>query len=199
MITPNFSTQTCGAAGQQPPVPSSAANFVWIVILTLAGVGGSLVISCVTPLVALAVALAGTVRLALALRVMIAIWLTNQFIGFAFLHFPWTAFTLRFGAAIGIAALLSTFVAGTVLNRAASLPAFARLGLALLLGYLAYEISLFVAALFIGGLTMFSPAIMAQIALSNFVWLAGIVVLNELVAVLCKPWVGVTPRLVSAS
>jgi hypothetical protein len=199
MITPNFSTQTGGSSGQEPPVPSGAANFVWIVILTLAGVGGSLVISCVTPMVALAVALAGTVRLAVALRVMTVIWLTNQFVGFAFLHFPWTAFTLRFGVAIGIAALLSTLVASTVLNRAASLPAFARLGLALLLGYLAYEISLFGAALFVGGLSMFSAAIMAQIALSNFVWLAGIVVLNELVAVLCKPWVGVTPRLVNAS
>ena len=41
--------------------PSAAANFVWLGILTLAGLGGSLVISCVTPFVALAVALAGTV------------------------------------------------------------------------------------------------------------------------------------------
>jgi hypothetical protein len=199
MITPNFSTQTGGLSGQQPPAPSGTANWVWIVILTLAGVGGSLVISCITPFVALAVALVGTVRLVVALRVMTAIWLTNQLIGFAFLHFPWTVFTLRWGVAIGIAALLSTLVAGSVLNRAASLPAFARLGLALLLGYLAFEISLFVAALFVGSVTMFSPAIMAQIAFSNFVWLAGIVVLNELVAVLGKPWVGVTPRLVNPS
>jgi hypothetical protein len=198
MIAPNFSTPTCAAAGQELPTPSGAANFLWIVILTLAGVGGSLVISCVTPFVALAVALAGTVRLRVALVVMTAIWLTNEFIGFAFFHFPWTAFTLRWGVAIGGAALLSTLVAATALNRAASLPAFAGLGLALLLGYLTYEISLFVVALFIGGLETFSPVAIAQIALSNFLWLAAIVVLNQLVAVLGKPWVGVIPRLVNA-
>ena len=71
-------------------LPGTAANFLWLAILALAGLGGSLVISCVTPFVALAVALAGTVRLTVALRAMIAVWLTNQFVGFAFLHFPRT-------------------------------------------------------------------------------------------------------------
>ena len=36
----------------QPSQPSSFANFLWIVILALAGIGGSLVISCVIPFIA---------------------------------------------------------------------------------------------------------------------------------------------------
>jgi hypothetical protein len=182
-------------AGQRSAEPSGVANFVWIVILALAGVGGSLVISCVTPFVALAVALAGTVRLAAALTAIIAIWLTNQFIGFVFFHFPRTPNTILWGVAIGGAALLSTLVAATVLKQAASLSAVTRLGLALLLGFALYEAGLLVAALFLGGVETFSPAIIARLGLINVVWLVGIFALNELVAVLCKSWIGMTPRL----
>jgi hypothetical protein len=182
-------------AGQRSAEPSGVANFVWIVILALAGVGGSLVISCVTPFVALAVALAGTVRLAAALTAIIAIWLTNQFIGFVFFHFPRTPNTILWGVAIGGAALLSTLVAATVLKQAASLSAVTRLGLALLLGFALYEAGLLVAALFLGGVETFSPAIIARLGLINVVWLVGLFALNELVAVLCKSWIGMTPRL----
>jgi hypothetical protein len=188
--------QTLSAtAGQRSAEPSGVANFVWIVILALAGVGGSLVISCVTPFVALAVALAGTVRLAAALTAIIAIWLTNQFIGFVFFHFPRTPNTILWGVAIGGAALLSTLVAATVLKQAASLSAVTRLGLALLLGFALYEAGLLVAALFLGGVETFSPAIIARLGLINVVWLVGLFALNELVAVLCKSWIGMTPRL----
>jgi len=188
--------QTLSAtAGQRSAEPSGVANFVWIVILALAGVGGSLVISCVTPFVALAVALAGTVRLAAALTAIIAIWLTNQFIGFVFFHFPRTPNTILWGVAIGGAALLSTLVAATVLKQAAALSAVTRLGLALLLGFALYEAGLLVAALFLGGVETFSPAIIARLGLINVVWLVGLFALNELVAVLCKSWIGMTPRL----
>ena len=48
--------------------PLDTANLVLLVILVLTSVAASLVISCVTPFAALAVALAGTVRLPTALR-----------------------------------------------------------------------------------------------------------------------------------
>lgn len=199
MITRNDSTKTGGAPNHQVAEPSGIANFVWLVILALAGVGGSLVISCVTPFVALAVALAGTVRLAVALRAMTVIWLTNQLIGFVFLHIPFTENTVLWGFAIGGAALLSTFVASSVIKRADSSSPLARLSLALLLGYAVYEASLFMAALFLGGVETFSPTIIAQIGLVNLAWLAGLIALNELVSIVCKPWVGITPRLAKAS
>lgn len=194
MIMRNSSTQSFAATNQ----PSDFANFVWIMILTLAGIGGSLVISCVTPFVALAIALAGTVRLRIALRAMTAIWLTNQFIGFVFFHFPRTPNTVVWGFAIGAAALLATVAAAPVIGRVA-IPRAVRLGLALFLGYAVYEMTLLVAALFLGGIETFSAVVIAQLGLVNLVWLAGLVALNELVAVLCKTWLGITPRLLKAS
>lgn len=199
MMTHNRSTKTFAATGQRSAEPSGIGNLLWIVILALTGLGGSLVISCVTPFVALAVALAGTVRIGAALRAMTAIWLANQFIGFVFFHFPRTANTVLGGLALGGAALLSTIVAAFILQHAAPQPILARLGLALLLAYAAYEAGLFVAALFLGGVEMFSPTIIAQIGFVNLVWLIGIVALNELVAVICKTWLGIVPRLAKAS
>lgn len=179
--------------------PSTTATFVWLSILTLAGVGGSLVISCVTPFVALAVALAGTVRLAVALRATTAIWLANQFIGFAFFHFPRTPNSVSWGLASGAAALLSVVLAAAVMKRATALPILARAALALVLGFAAYEAVHFMASLFLGGAETFSPAIIAQLALSNAAWLVSLIALNELVAMLCKPWLGVAPRLLKAA
>jgi len=182
-----------------PLTPTAAATFVWLVILTLAGLGGSLVISCVTPFVALAVALAGTVRLTVALRAMTAIWLTNQLIGFGFLNFPRTPNSILWGVASGGAALLSTLIVSRVIKRAPSWPMLVRLGLALLLGFAVYEATHFVAALFLGGLETFSLRIIAHLGLVNLAWLAGLLALNELVSIKCKPWLGTTPRLAKAS
>lgn len=194
MITRNRSTQRLDTAGR----PSDVANFAWIVILTLAVVGGSFVISCVTPFVALAVALAGTVRLSVALRAMTAIWLTNQFVGFVFFHFPRTPNTVLWGFAIGGAAMLSTVAASIVIKRAV-FPTVIRLGFALLVGYTIYEVALLVTALFLGGIETFSSIVVAQLGLVNLVWFVGLVALNELVAILCKTWLGVMPRLLQAS
>jgi hypothetical protein len=180
-------------------LPVTAANFLWLAILALAGVGGSLLISCVTPFVALAVALAGTVKLTVALRAMIAVWLTNQFVGFAFLHFPRTSNTFLWGVAVGAAALLSTLVASIALKRAASWPTTTRIGLAFFFAYPIYEASLFVAALFLGGRETFSPAIVTQIGLVNLAWLAGLVALNELLLIACKRRFGAIPRFVKVS
>jgi hypothetical protein len=194
MIIRNSSTQGFGATGQ----PSDFANFVWIVVLMLAGIGGSLIISCVTPFVALAIALAGTVRLRIALSAMTAIWLLNQLIGFVFFHFPRTPNSVLWGLATCAAALLSTVAAATVIKRAV-FPMAVRLGLALLSGYAVYEMTLLVSALFLGGLETFSLLVIAQIGLVNLLWLVGLVALNELVAILGKTWLGVTPRLLQAS
>jgi hypothetical protein len=69
----------------------------------------------------------------------------------------------------------------------------------LLLGFAIYEATHFVAALFLGDLETFSLPIIAQLGLVNLAWLAGLVVLNELVSIACKPWLGTTPRLAKAS
>ena len=70
---------------------------------------------------------------------------------------------------------------------------------ALLIGFAAYEVTLFAAALFLGGRETFSLAIVTQLGFMNLAWLIGIGVLNELMSTLCKSWVGVMPRLARTS
>ena len=179
--------------------PSEAANLIWLASLVLAALGGSLVISCITPFVAFAVALAATVRLRLALGAMTMIWLTNQLVGFVFYNFPRTANTVLWGLAICGAALLSTIIASSAVSHTRGLSIFVRLALAILIGFAAYEVTLFAAALFLGGRETFSLAIVTQVGFMNLAWLIGIGVLNELMSTLCKSWVGVMPRLARTS
>jgi hypothetical protein len=178
--------------------PSDAAKFIWLAILTLAGVGGSLVISCIAPFVALAVALAGTVRLTLALRAMIVIWLANQLIGFSLFNFPRTANTILWGFAIGMAALLTTSVASLAMNRLRRLSIFVRLTLAFGLGFVGYQGTLMLASLVLGGQETFMPAVIAQVLVVNAAWLAGLIILNELMSVLARRLIGKMPRLIKA-
>ena len=122
-------------------------------------------------------------------------WFANQFVGFVFYHFPRTANTVLWGLAIGATAVLTTLVTAKLLKRVNNLPVLARIGLGFVVALATYEGSLFLAALFLGGVENFSLAIIAEIGLSNLLWLTGFVVLNELVAMLCKPRLGVIRRL----
>lgn len=198
MITPNQWNNGPADADFQIAHPSFMANFVWLLILALAVVAATVALSCVTPFAALAVALTATVGLRASLLVMIFVWLANQAIGFAFFHFPRTPETLLMGIAIGGAAIMGTIAASALLNRMRSGLLLFRLGGALLLSFGVYELLLFVAVAFLGDLATFRPAIVAELAIVNAVSLVGLVALNEIVAAVCRPWLGRIPRLVRA-
>lgn len=198
MITPNRWNDGPCDADFQIAHPSFMANFIWMAILTLAVVGVTVALSCVTPFAALAVALAGTVGLRASLRVMIAVWLANQAIGFGLFHFPRTPDTFLMGMAIGGAAVAGTIAAWAVLNRMRSLPVLLRLGVAFLVSFGMYELALVGPVVFLGDLETFRPAIVAELGLVNAVSLVGIVALNEVLAALCRPWLGRIPRLVGS-
>jgi len=178
--------------------PSDMADLVWLVILVLTSVAATLVVSCVTPFAALAVALAGTVRLATALRAMTMIWLINQFIGFILFNFPRTLNVALWGLAISGGALLSTLAAVSAIKHGKSFPMTSRLGLALLLAFAADEAWLYLAAALLGGVETFSPAIIAELGLANLIWFLVMVGLNELGAILCAPRFGKLPRMARA-
>jgi hypothetical protein len=178
--------------------PSFLANLIWMLILTLAAIGVTFALSCLTPFAALAVALAGTFGLRTSLRTMVVVWFANQAIGFGFLHFPLTANAFLWGAVIGGATVVTTIVASVVMKYGSFWAAPLRLGVALLASFGFYEMTLLGAALFLGGLETFRPAIVAQLALVNAISLVGMVGLNELAAALCRPWLGRIPRLVRA-
>ena len=196
MIAYNGSNQTRSGADFQIAHPSILSSFVWLVIVIVAVVGGSFVLSCVTPFAALAVVLTGTVGLRAALSTMALVWLTNQALGFFLLGFPWTPSVVAWGLAIGAAALLATVAAEKALRHAPTGNAPGRLGLALLLSFVMYEIALLPAAWWFGAWEMFTPAILAQLAFIDTAWLGGMVLLNEVAATFLKPWVGRTTRLI---
>ena len=186
-------------AAADPLQPTRLASFAWMIILTIAVIGATLTLSCVTPFAALAAALAGTVGLRASLGIVTVVWLANQIVGFVFFHFPHTANTFLWGIAIGGAALVTTIVASVVLKYASCWATPLRLGITLMLGFGVYEIALLAAAVLLGGLDAFQSAIVAQLAFINVISLAGMVVLNEIVVALGKPWLGIMPRLVGSS
>ena len=147
--------------------PSFMANFVWLLILALATAGATVALSCVTPFAALAVALVGTVGLRSSLRVVIAVWLANQVIGFGVFRFPPTPDTFLIGMAIGAAAVAGTIAAWAVLNRMRSPSVFLRLSFALMVSFATYELALLAAVVFLGDLETFRPAIVAELGLDQ--------------------------------
>ena len=195
MITPDRWNDGPCDADFQIAHPSFMAYFIWTAVLTLAVVVATVTLSCVTPFAALAVALAGTVGLRASLCVMIAAWLANQIIGFGLFHFPRTPDTFLIGIAIGGAAVVGTIAAWVVLNRTRSRLMLFRLGAAFLVSFGIYELSLLGAVVFLGDLETFRPAIVAQVGFINAVSLAGMIALNEVLAALCRPWLGRIPRL----
>jgi len=199
MITPNQWKDGRYDADFQIAHPSFMANFIWLLILTLAVVGATVALSCVTPFAALAVALAGTVGLRASLRVMIVVWLANQIIGFGLFHYPRTPDTFLMGIAIGGAAIAGTIAAWAVLNRMRTRPVLLRLGVALLASFATYELALVAPVMFLGDVETLRPAILAKLGIVNAVSLIGMIALNEILAALCRPCLGRIPRFVRSS
>src|ERR1700676_3626280 len=140
MRTPNRWSDGPYDADFQIAHPSFMASFIWMMILTLAVIGGTFALSCVTPFAALAVALAGTVGVRASLRIMGVVWLANQGIGVGFFHFPRTANTCLWGVAIGGAALATIIVASVVMKYGSSWAASFRPGVALFLRFAASKL-----------------------------------------------------------
>jgi len=197
MRTPNDYIRIPAVA--DPLQPTSMASLTWMMILTMAVIGATFTLSCVTPFAALAVALAGTVGLRASLRIVTVVWLANQIVGFVFFHFPHTANTFVWGIAIGGAALVTTIVASVVMKYTSGWATYLRLVITLVVAFGVYEMALLATAVLLGGLESFRPAIVGQLALINVISLGGMVALNEIVAAVGKPWLGIMPRLVRSS
>src|SRR5437764_12965167 len=133
MRTPNDDIRIPAAA--DPLQPTSLASFAWMMILTIAVIGATLTLSCVTPFAALGVALAGTVGLRASLGIVTVVWLANQAVGFVFFHFPHAANTFLWGISIGGAAIVTTIVASVVMKYASGWVTPLRLGITLMFGF----------------------------------------------------------------
>ncbi|WP_292532203.1 hypothetical protein [Methylocystis sp.] len=128
---------------------------------------------------ACALPLAGFAAVA-ALLLTGAVWLTNQAMGFLFLHYPTDPTTLFWGGALGVVALLSCESAGLLARRFPGL----RGGLAAFLAsFVAYEsLILAVTAATGPGVDHFTAPVVAQIFFINLGAFAGLLILKAAVA-----------------
>jgi len=154
---------------------TSADNRPWLfpALLVAASAVGSLAFACVTPFAAFAVASAFALSPRTALLTIGAVWLANQLVGFAFLSYPWTLDTALWGLAIGAAALLATVLACVVM-RLWHLNIAIAVGMAAVVAFGAYEATLFLVSLSLGGEEAFAPAIVGRLVLLNLGWGAAL-------------------------
>jgi hypothetical protein len=96
---------------------SPRRHWLWISSLIVASILFTFGFACALPLAAFAAVCALTTDRREALAITGAIWLANQIVGFAFLHYPTDTVTLAWGAALGVIALLSCETAGLAMRR----------------------------------------------------------------------------------
>jgi hypothetical protein len=108
------------------------------------------------------------------------VWLTNQTLGFIFLHYPTDAMTLFWGGALGVIALLSCESAGLIARRfhgfAGGLAAF-------LASFVVYEsLILAVTAATGPGVDHFTAPVVSRIFFINLCAFAALLILRAAVA-----------------
>lgn len=153
------------AAGTRP---APVWQKVWLGLLVAVTALATGIFACITPLVAAAALCAVTLNRRDALIGVALVWLGNQMIGYGIAGYPVNADSLSWGAAIGIATLAATFIAGEVVAKLHSAPL--RLAVAFVASFAVYEVLLAGVAVVLGGLETFAPDIVLYFAGINAIW-----------------------------
>jgi len=167
------------------PVREWRAEAPWLLLLLAAAIGSSVTFACVTPFAAFAVLTAGTLRLRHALGAMIAIWAANQFLGYAFMGYPFDGSSVAWGIALAAAAGAATVAANAIFTRA-KLPAWLGVPIALVAAFATYEGVLLLVSAILGDSQNFAPPIVAKLALSDAAWLLALGILRHWLAALAR-------------
>src|SRR5215813_4367289 len=113
---------------------------MWLGLLIVISAAITIAFTCITPFAAFAVIAALTVPRRDTVMLAVALWLTNQAVGFGLLHYPWTASTLAWGVVLGVAAVVGTLGALWTHGRLGSLPSLARSVVAFLVAFVLYQV-----------------------------------------------------------
>jgi len=170
------------------------ASTLWILLLTVASTVTTLALACATPFPALAALAAMHMRRTDGVALIGAAWLASQVVGFGFLHYPHSASTFGWAAAIGVGAVASVLAASAA-ARALSTRGFAP-GLvgAYVAGFVAFKVAIFVASFGLGGgMGALSPGVIGEQFVRNAAILAGLLSFYRLLTALGLP-VAAPPR-----
>jgi hypothetical protein len=161
---------------------SEATNeWIWIGILTAASPLFTVLFSCATPLAAFATLAALNMRATSAAVLVGFVWFVNQAVGYGCLGYPWTASSLGWGIALGIASYLALFAAqGIAGSLKATGEAVATVG-ALAAAFIGYQATLFAASYILpGGSAAFTWPVVGKIFAVNAVALLALLILHRL-------------------
>jgi hypothetical protein len=158
---------------------------LWLTLLVCSSVAFSLRFACATPFAAFSAAAALTLDRRDTVLLTGAVWFANQLVGFTLLNYPWTASSVGWGLALGLAAMLATFGARWATRACEGLPRVAGHLAAFLAAFAVFEGVLFMAGLFIlGGMEAFGLRIVSWIFVINTGAFLGLLILHKLARLL---------------
>jgi hypothetical protein len=152
---------------------------LWSAILGLTAILGSYGFACVFPFAAIAALAAVTLPLRRAVILVIAVWAANQIVGFTLMRYPHDAQAYVWGAFI-LAAAMAALGAATLALKGNSQLVSLRTLAGLAASIAAYQTVMFVGAIVLDGFESSTPAIVAQVALNDCLWFAGLVAMRLL-------------------
>lgn len=153
----------------------TAAVAVWIALVTIGSVLGSLAFACAAPLAAMAAVAGLKMRAPEGMALVGTAWLANQIVGFLVLGYPHTFETYAWGAVLGLSAFAAYGAAA--LTTRLRLPSAVAIVAAFLAAFAADQAVLFGATPLLGmSETGFSSAAVLLIFQVNVVALAALLV-----------------------
>lgn len=167
-------------------IPGLAAGPAWPLTLAVAAIAGTLATACAMPFAALATLAAVTMGGRQAFVAVALMWLANQIVGFTLLDFPHTAQTFGWGLVLGMAGLVALAMARRLTLGREQTPL--RLLGALAVSFLCYQAGIFAFANVLGLVCPFSVSVIAQVALNDALWFAGLYLLHMLLRHVAPGW-----------
>lgn len=149
---------------------SVAGRLLWAVTLLAASFAFSLSFACAVPLAGFAAIAVLTMGRLEAILLIVAIFLTNQCVGFGLLNYPRTPDTFAWGGVMAAVAVATVLAAGWIQSRLAGAHRFLRIATVFFSAFGVYEVLLFVATAISGsGFEAYSAAVIGRILLINLV------------------------------
>ena len=152
---------------------------LWYYGLLAAGSVSNVLYYCTVPLVGIGVLAGTTLPRRRALMVLLTMWLVNQLLGFTVRGYPYTASTFAWGGVMLLGATLAVLLSSVRSAFSHNQPRHGLwLALSLLLGFILYELVIWLGGLVLGGVHGFTLSMLAEVLLGNALWGAGLAVIH---------------------
>ncbi|MEQ8963432.1 MAG: hypothetical protein RLP02_36930 [Coleofasciculus sp. C2-GNP5-27] len=159
-----------------------AKRQLWFFLLLTLGSASNVLYTCTVPLVGFGAIAGATLPRRRALVTVMSMWLANQVLGFTIHQYPWTLSTFAWGLVLGVGAVVVTLLASLKLKLSKNdLTAYgAWLGIALVIGFGVYELTIWLACLVLGGCDSFTLPILWGIFQGNAIWAISLTAIHSL-------------------